>query len=149
MVEFLLSKGKLSLQLHQLFTILIGRTIQGADPTAKNLAGFVPLHEVVASGNRKMAVMIFLAVSRHFQAEYRKRLPLLLERIERLPDFCMRALSFHTDPTSQYHLDMEFTWNLYSWVPLLSRFCPSDVYKIYKRGSSTHLTIIHSFPILI
>lgn len=31
------------------------------------------------------------------------------------------------------------TWNFSSWVPLLARLCPSDTYKIWKKGTSVRV----------
>lgn len=34
---------------------------------------------------------------------------------------------------------MELKWDFQSWVPLVSRILPSDICKIYKKGSSIRL----------
>ena len=31
--------------------------------------------------------------------------------------------------------DIELKWSVYSWVPLVSRWCPNDHYKIWKKGA--------------
>jgi len=91
----------------------------GADPTFKNGGMWSPLQEAVASGNRRIVMDIMLAVKDHVNDEFEKRAPHLITALEKLPDFYM-----------------EMRWEFKSWVPLISRLCPWDTYKIWKRGAA-------------
>jgi len=34
---------------------------------------------------------------------------------------------------------LELKWDFHSWIPFIARFCPSDLYKIWKKGSSLRI----------
>jgi len=90
----------------------------GADPARKSAAGWNPMQEAIAASNRPIVKDLLIAVQRKINDEYEKRLPALVEAVTKIPDFYM-----------------ELKWEFHSWVPLVSRLCPYDTYKIYKRGA--------------
>lgn len=92
--------------------------LYGADVTYKNGGGWSPLQEAVASGEMRTVTELYLLTQIALQQRFEKRISELMLGIERLPDFYM-----------------ELKWDFKSWVPLVSKFCPSDVYKIWKMGS--------------
>lgn len=94
----------------------------GADPTYKNGGGFTAYQEAIAGGHTNVALRLHFAVQYKTSEQVRARAAALHEALEQLPDFTM-----------------EIDWEFKSWVPLVSRFCPSDTYRIAKRGSTIRM----------
>jgi len=92
---------------------------KGADSSRKSAAGWSPLQEAIAVRSKVLVKEVLIAFRRKINGEYQKRIPVLLDILKKMPDFYM-----------------ELKWEFHSWVPLLSRLCPSDNYKIYKLGSN-------------
>lgn len=90
----------------------------GADPTRKSAAGWNTVQEAIAASNRPMVKSLLTSIQKKITTEYEKRLPVLVDAVKKIPDFYM-----------------ELKWEFFSWVPLVSRLCPHDTYKIYKRGA--------------
>ncbi|BFZ19103.1 hypothetical protein BsWGS_22142 [Bradybaena similaris] len=94
----------------------------GANANADNKGYWSVLHEAVCTGDPEIVQLVLQY--RDFQ-RYSKRtfgVPDLLRKLEESPDFYV-----------------EMKWEFTSWVPLISRMCPSDTYKVWKRGSSVRI----------
>ncbi|XP_054713418.1 ankyrin repeat domain-containing protein 13D-like isoform X2 [Uloborus diversus] len=84
--------------------------------------GFSVLHEAISTGDPELIQEI---LERRDYQRYSSRvggIPELLKRIRDTPDFYV-----------------EMKWEFTSWVPLVSRMCPSDTYKVYKSGSNVRI----------
>ncbi|KFW83333.1 Ankyrin repeat domain-containing protein 13A, partial [Manacus vitellinus] len=86
-----------------------------ADVTKENAQGWTVLHEAVSTGDPEMVQMVLQ--HRDYQQAFMTLggVPELLQKINETPDFYV-----------------EMKWEFTSWVPLLSRVCPSDVCRIWK-----------------
>ncbi|XP_005093242.1 ankyrin repeat domain-containing protein 13D [Aplysia californica] len=94
----------------------------GANANAENKGYWSALHEAVCTGDPEMVQLVLQY--RDFQ-RYSKRtigVPDLLKKLQESPDFYV-----------------EMKWEFTSWVPLISRMCPSDTYKVWKKGSSVRI----------
>lgn len=94
----------------------------GADAGAENIGWWSVLHEGVCSGDPELVQLVLQY--RDFQ-RYSKRtvgIPELLQKLKESRDFYV-----------------EMKWEFTSWVPLISRMCPSDTYRVWKCGSSVRI----------
>ncbi|GBN40890.1 Ankyrin repeat domain-containing protein 13D [Araneus ventricosus] len=93
-----------------------------ANVNVENKEGFSVLHEAISTGDPELIQEI---LERRDYQRYSSRvggIPELLKRIRDTPDFYV-----------------EMKWEFTSWVPLVSRMCPSDTYKVYKSGSNVRI----------
>uniref|UniRef100_A0A8C5ERV4 Ankyrin repeat domain-containing protein n=1 Tax=Gouania willdenowi TaxID=441366 RepID=A0A8C5ERV4_GOUWI len=90
----------------------------GAEVTKENAKNWTVLQEAVSTGDPEMVQIVL------HHRDYLKfstalgGVPGLLSKIRESPDFYM-----------------EMKWEFTSWIPLLSRVCPSDVCRIWKSGA--------------
>eukprot|EP00058_Branchiostoma_floridae_P002096 XP_002587584.1 hypothetical protein BRAFLDRAFT_230511 [Branchiostoma floridae] len=90
----------------------------GALISTENACGWTVLQEAVSTGNPDM-VQLSLKHRDFQRASLRiDGVPELLAKLRSTPDFYV-----------------EMKWEFTSWVPLVSRMCPSDTYKLWKKGS--------------
>ncbi|GAB1611266.1 ankyrin repeat domain-containing protein 13D-like isoform X2 [Argonauta hians] len=94
----------------------------GANANGENAAFWSVLHEATGTGDPEM---VQLALKYRDYQRYSKRsagIPDLLQKLKESPDFYV-----------------EMKWEFTSWVPLVSRVCPSDVYRVWKSGSNVRI----------
>ncbi|XP_076183209.1 ankyrin repeat domain-containing protein 13D isoform X2 [Ptiloglossa arizonensis] len=93
-----------------------------ANVNTENTQGWSVVQEAVSTGNPELLQMV---LARRDYQRYCKRvagISELLHKLKQAPDFYI-----------------EMKWEFTSWVPLASRMCPSDTYKVYKQGSNVRI----------
>ncbi|XP_054852433.1 ankyrin repeat domain-containing protein 13A isoform X2 [Eublepharis macularius] len=95
-----------------------------ADVTKENTSGWTVLHEAVSTGDPEMVHMILQHRDYRQTSTTLGGVPELLQKINETPDFYV-----------------EMKWEFTSWVPLVSRVCPSDVCRIWKSGAKLRVDI--------
>uniref|UniRef100_A0A0A9ZBS5 Ankyrin repeat domain-containing protein 13B n=1 Tax=Lygus hesperus TaxID=30085 RepID=A0A0A9ZBS5_LYGHE len=94
----------------------------GALVNTENRESWTVVQEAVSTGDPELLQSVL--EWRDYQ-RYSSRVggvPELLQKLKEAPDFYV-----------------EMKWEFTSWVPLVSRMCPSDTYKVYKQGSNVRI----------
>ncbi|XP_073438744.1 ankyrin repeat domain-containing protein 13A isoform X1 [Dendrobates tinctorius] len=89
-----------------------------ADVTKENRDGWTVLHEAVSTGDPEMVQMVLQYREYHKASTALGGVPELLKKTLEASDFYV-----------------EMKWEFTSWVPLVSRVCPSDICRIWKSGA--------------
>ncbi|XP_068166022.1 ankyrin repeat domain-containing protein 13A [Antennarius striatus] len=90
-----------------------------AEVTKENAKNWTVLQEAVSTGDPEMVQLVLQRRDYLKASSALGGVPELLSKIRESPDFYM-----------------EMKWEFTSWIPLLSRVCPSDVCRIWKSGAS-------------
>lgn len=88
----------------------------------KNNEGWNSLMEAVSYGDRQIITTMLRKLKAQSRESMTSRKPHLLKMLSDFGDFYL-----------------ELKWDFHSWIPLLSKMLPSDLCKIYKRGTSIRL----------
>ncbi|KAF6025635.1 ANKRD13D [Bugula neritina] len=93
-----------------------------ADANKENAKYWSAVHEATSTGDPDL--LRDVVQHRDYQRSLLRTdgIPLLLKKISEAPDFYV-----------------EMNWEFTSWVPLVSRMCPSDTYKVYKSGAMVRI----------
>ncbi|XP_053131026.1 ankyrin repeat domain-containing protein 13B isoform X2 [Hemicordylus capensis] len=91
----------------------------GADVAKENRSGWTVLQEAVSTGDLELIQLVLRY--RDYQRAIKRLagIPVLLEKLRKAQDFYV-----------------EMKWEFTSWVPLVSKICPSDTYKVWKCGQN-------------
>ncbi|KAG8002182.1 Ankyrin repeat domain-containing protein 13B, partial [Nibea albiflora] len=90
---------------------------QGADVSKENRNGWTVLQEAVSTRDPELVRLVLRYRDYQRTARRLAGIPVLLERLRQAQDFYV-----------------EMKWEFTSWVPLVSRICPSDTYRVWKSG---------------
>ncbi|XP_055369938.1 ankyrin repeat domain-containing protein 13B isoform X3 [Betta splendens] len=89
----------------------------GADVSKENRNGWTVLQEAVSTRDPELVRLVLRYRDYQRTARRLAGIPVLLERLRQAQDFYV-----------------EMKWEFTSWVPLVSRICPSDTYRVWKSG---------------
>uniref|UniRef100_A0A2R5LBB9 Putative gpcr-chaperone n=1 Tax=Ornithodoros turicata TaxID=34597 RepID=A0A2R5LBB9_9ACAR len=89
----------------------------GANVNVENREGYTVVHEAISTGDPELLAEVLTHRDLQRYSSSIGGIPDLLKRLRDTPDFYV-----------------EMKWEFTSWVPLVSRMCPSDTYRVYKSG---------------
>ncbi|XP_067009324.1 ankyrin repeat domain-containing protein 13D-like [Anabrus simplex] len=89
---------------------------------AENREGWSVVQEAVSTGDPELLLMVLERRDIQWYTARVGGIPELLRKLKEAPDFYV-----------------EMKWEFASWIPLVSRLCPSDTYKVYKQGSNVRV----------
>ncbi|AWO99352.1 putative ankyrin repeat domain-containing protein 13B [Scophthalmus maximus] len=89
----------------------------GADVSKENRNGWTVLQEAVSTRDPELVRLVLRYRDYQRTAKRLAGIPVLLEQLRQAQDFYV-----------------EMKWEFTSWVPLVSRICPSDTYRVWKSG---------------
>ena len=89
----------------------------GADPRYYDEIGLNAMDYAQLSGNKEFFKDLLIANRKINVRSVIEKLPRLREEVHNIPD-----------------LTFQFKWKVYSWMPLVTKFCPNDVWTVWKVG---------------
>jgi len=95
----------------------------GASVLTKNSAGWNPFQEATSYGSREVMAQIL-----------RKQKD---ELVQWFNEKGQRACKAFSNSLEDFYIEMN--WKFDSWIPLVNKLCPSDKYKIWKKGTSLRI----------
>ncbi|XP_075247694.1 ankyrin repeat domain-containing protein 13C-like isoform X3 [Convolutriloba macropyga] len=105
-----------------LFLVLANTKFFKSRTRDPNALGWTVLDEAVILGNRKYIKLVYLMLQYHQQKRLKERESMIKKSLSQTIDFCITI-----------------RWLFKSWIPLLSRYLPSDTCVLYKKGNSVRL----------
>uniref|UniRef100_A0A8C6EJG6 Ankyrin repeat domain 13D n=1 Tax=Microcebus murinus TaxID=30608 RepID=A0A8C6EJG6_MICMU len=90
-----------------------------ANVAKESRQGWAVLQEAVSTGDPEMVQLVLQYRDYQRAMQRLAGIPELLNKLRQAPDFYV-----------------EMKWEFTSWVPLVSKMCPSDVYRVWKQGES-------------